>query len=654
LTVRPHRRLRPRTYFWCVLLLAASALSIPTARSEGEAPLLDAPDLAAYLDGLVPFALAKGDIAGGEITVVAAGHIVFSKGYGFADVRSRTPISAPATIFRVGSISKLFTWTALMQQIERGRVSLDADVNDYLDFRIPPAFGKPITIRDLMTHTAGFEESFKDIYFREPHSLLPIGDYLKTHHPARIFPPGTVIAYSNYGATLAGYIVERTSGMPFDEYAERNILEPLGMSHSSFRQPLPAALRPLLSSGYQSANTPPLASYELIQVSPAGALASSGGDLAKFVIAHLNDGAYGDVRILQRETARLMHSRQISAAPGLNGMALGFYEASRNGHRVISHAGDTDFYHNDLYLILDEGVGIIMNFNTAGDAAEQLSKAVFEGLMERYFPSRHQQQPTYSGAVADGRAVAGNYITSRRVETTFMRLTNVIVPFPVQFAVSSDSDGTLEVPILAGIDGLPLRWREVGPLLYEQVGGSDRLSFVRDSSGRIDHFASDADIPVYESQAVPWSENLAWVRPLAWSMTSVFVVVLIGGPGVALVRRRRGIRPTVTRKRWILRSLYFACPLNLAIFLGWYQIISAPRISPLMSSALDLWLAILYAAGWLSLVVASLAVYRALQLSRDPVAKRSHKIAHSMLALVMVCFGWMLISFHLIDFKFGF
>ncbi|MDE3135579.1 MAG: beta-lactamase family protein, partial [Acidobacteriota bacterium] len=259
------------------------------------APQMTTADITAFIDGIVPLQLAKDDIAGAVVVVVKDGQIVFEKGYGYADVKAKKPVSPSATLFRVGSISKLFNWTAVMQLVEHGKLNLDRDVNDYLDFRIPSTYPQPITLRDLMTHTPGFEEAVNDLFVPKAADMVPLAAYVKAHLPARIYPPGTVPAYSNYGATLAGYIVQRVSGMPFDDYIERNIFQPLAMRSSSFRQPLPRLLAPMMSRGYFVASDP-AGEFEVVQAFPAGSLATTGDDISHFMIAQLNNGQYGNTR----------------------------------------------------------------------------------------------------------------------------------------------------------------------------------------------------------------------------------------------------------------------------------------------------------------------------------------------------------------------
>src|SRR5690242_3352719 len=314
---------------------SASPHETPAAALMGSAPReLTAADLEAFLDGLMPAQLEREDIAGAVITVVKDGRVLFTKGYGFSDVEKRKPVSPADTLFRPGSISKLFTWTSVMQLVEQGKLDLDHDVNDYLDYKIPPAFGKPITLRNIMTHTAGFEETAKELFAADASQMRPLGEYLREHIPGRIFPPGVTPAYSNYATAVAGYIVQRTSGKPFEQYVADNIYVPLGMSHTTFVQPLPPNLQPLMSNGYTRASQA-AKPFEFVQAFPAGSVSTSGADMCNFMIAHLQDGRFGSAQILKPETAKLMHSRQFAADPRLNGMALGFYEESRNGHRII-------------------------------------------------------------------------------------------------------------------------------------------------------------------------------------------------------------------------------------------------------------------------------------------------------------------------------
>ncbi|MGE5109363.1 MAG: serine hydrolase domain-containing protein, partial [Acidobacteriaceae bacterium] len=263
---------------------------------------LTAADLGAFLDGLMPLQLQREDIAGAVVLVVKDGKVLFAKGYGYSDVAKKTPVTPDGTLFRPGSVSKLFTWTSVMQLVEQGKLDLDRDVNDYLDFKIPPRNGKPITLRNIMTHTSGMEEAVQQLFIPDTKDLVPLDVYLKEHLPKRIFAPATLPAYSNYATTLAGYIVQRVSGQPFDDYVEQHIFNPLKMEHTTFRQPLTAAMAPMMSKGYSVASQPPKP-FEVVQAFPAGSVSATATDMSHFMIAHLQDGQYEGAQILKPETA---------------------------------------------------------------------------------------------------------------------------------------------------------------------------------------------------------------------------------------------------------------------------------------------------------------------------------------------------------------
>jgi CubicO group peptidase (beta-lactamase class C family) len=194
---------------------------------------------------------------------------------------------------------------------------------------------------------------------REAKDLMPLGKWLAAYMPARVRPPGEMTSYSNYGTSLAGYIIEVVSGVPFEQYIEDNIFKPLGMAGSTFRQPLPEALAPNMSTGYSyKTGAFKEEKFELLNgMGPAGGLSACATDMARFAIAHLQNGAYGENRILKEETAQLMHSRLFGHDPRINGNAHGFWEFGYNDLHLIEHGGDTVWFHSQLALIPEKNMG---------------------------------------------------------------------------------------------------------------------------------------------------------------------------------------------------------------------------------------------------------------------------------------------------------
>lgn len=508
-----------------------TAQAVMPADETGAARLTRS-DVDAWLDGVMPYALAEGDIVGAQVTVVQGGEILTSRGFGYSDLAEREPVDGFETMFRPGSISKLFTWIAVMQQVEAGRVDLDADVNTYLDFEIPEAFGEPVTMRNLMTHTPGFEERFRNLIIADPELALSLEDFLKqAPPPSRIFPPGETPAYSNYGTALAGYIVQRVSGQTFEEYVETRIFEPLGMQRATFRQPLPERFEADISNGYRSASDGEPQHYELVPMAPAGALAASGEAMGRFMIGLLERNP----DVLEPGTWEQMYETIYQLTPPLNAMALGFWELDKGNLRIRGHGGDTNFFHSDLNVLLDEGVGIYVVVNSTGDVGGTLRFSVTSGFAERYFPETVVPLgPRLETATEHGQRVVGEYESSRTVETNFA----AILRFLGQETISMNDDGDLVYPLF----GQPTLWREVEPFVWRNVAGYERLAAVFDEEGALDHVTFEPVSPIIHLMPAPWYRAGSLVVPLLSVALAALLATLVLWPVRAAVRWRYGRR----------------------------------------------------------------------------------------------------------------
>ena len=493
---------------------------------------LTASDLGAWLDGFVPYAIARADIAGAEVVVLKDGAVLFEKGYGVSDVKTQAPVDPKRTLFRPGSISKLFTWTSVMQLVEQHKIDLDTDINTYLDFKIPPAYGKPITMRDLMTHRPGFEETIKNLLATDTKDLVPLREALVRWVPERMFPPGEVPAYSNYGAALAGYIVQRVSGEPFEEYVERHIFAPLHMDHSTFRQPLPKAFAADMSKGYAKASGE-AKPYELISMSPAGALATTGDDISRFMLAHLNNGSYGGAQILKPETAKMMHGIVYPVPAGTLPMGLGFYHENRNGHDIVGHGGDTVYFHSDLHLILDKGVGFYVTQNSQGKPGLGLRGPLFAAFMKRYFPApKAAVLPTLKTARQDGALVAGAYEVSRRSDSNMLRIAGVLN----QPKVTLNGDNTISLDVITDLAGNPKKFREVAPFRWQEVNGPSQFIAVM-KDGAVQRIYT-SDLPPIEAITPAPLLRGAWNFYVFVAMFAMLALTAFFWPIKAILRWR--------------------------------------------------------------------------------------------------------------------
>ena len=541
------------------------------------AHVLSKADLDTWLDGYLPYALRVDDIAGAEVAVVKDGHILTARGYGYADVAKRVPVDPDRTLFRPGSVSKLVTWTAVMQLVGQHRLDLDRDVNAYLDFTIPPYHGRPVTLRQIMTHTAGFNEVGKGLMTYDPKGVEPLGTYLKGSIPERIYAPGSTPAYSNWATTLAGYIVQRVSHTPFDGYVEQHIFVPLGMNNSTFRQPLPARLAPQMSTGYGRASEPGHG-FEFIGPSPAGAQSSTATDMARFMIAHLQDGTLDGQTILDPATARTMHDSPLdkvdpySLIPPLNRMELGFFETNINGHEVIGHLGDTANFHTILHLFMKDGVGLYASFNSGGkDAAVQgLRNSLFKDFADRYFPSTAQDGRVAPEVAAQhARMLVGRWQASRRSVGNFLNVATLLG----QTRISTGPTGELVVSGITEPGGGLFHWTEIAPFVWREVGGHDRLA-AKVVDDRVVRWSWDFMSPFEVMDPVPAGRSGGWIVPSLEAGLAVLLLSFLHWPVAALVRRRyRATLPVPEPARAAYRTARLFAGLSVGVMVWWTMLI---------------------------------------------------------------------------------
>jgi CubicO group peptidase (beta-lactamase class C family) len=580
------------------LAFASFAQSVPSTSPppSSTAAQLTQQDVGSWADGFMSYALIRGDVAGAVVVVVKDGTVLFEKGYGYSDIMARKPADPDKTLFRIGSTSKIFTWTAVMQLVEQGKLDLDADINGYLDFKIHARDAKPITLRNIMTHTAGFEESLKNLIETDPSRLLTLEALVKRWTPERIYAAGSTPAYSNYATAIAGYIVARVSGESFDDYIDRHLFAPLGMEHSTSRQPLPKVLQPDMSKGYALASLPEKP-YELIAAAPAGALASTGSDMARFMIAHLQNGAHGGKRILRAETAQQMHTTALTMIPPLDRMVLGFEESNYNGHHIIAHGGDTQWFHTDLHLFIDDGVGLFMSVNSIGKegAANAIREALFREFCDRYFPG-----PTATGKVAPEVAaehahlMSGRYESSRRAQSSFFSF----LYLALQVKVTTNGDGTIDVSSLHGLADQPLKWREIEPFVWREVGGKTLLA-AKLENGRVARFSVNGFSPDTVFGPVPWWRSGAWLLPLLMIGVAALTSTALAWPAAALMRRRFGAVLTMAGTDLRVHRLSrIAAGLVVITLTAWVvTLVSMLSNVKLLSPDLDWWFRVLQLAS---------------------------------------------------------
>ena len=539
-----------RLAFSALLAVLVALLPCPVQGVPKQAPSVlqkqgptDPQELEAFLDPIFAKRMEELHIPGAVFVLVKKGEIFFGKGYGYANLEMRTPVIPDKTIFRVASVSKLLTATAIMQLIERELLNLDDDVNKYLkNFKLEGNYPKPVTVANLLTHTGGFDRSSIGIIARSESERMPLGQFLAKRMPPRVLPPGELYSYSNYGLALAGHLVEVISGVPFAQYIDENILQPLGMHRSSFV--LPPHLEPDLAVGYVYKNRShqPVI-YEYIQTVPASSLRSTATDMARFMIAHVQNGRYGDFRILSEDTAREMHSQQFTQHPRLPGMAYGFYEDFENDQRAIMHGGAQLGYHSMLYLLPEQNLGFLVSYNCldvlGGREFEFLAELIHR-FMDHYYPVQGKSVPPKPSADFQKQAhrFAGTYRSITHSRKSFEKLITLFK----EYRVTANEDGVLTLNSPHAIEQ-PTRWVEVEPLLFQSFDGERYLAFREDTEGNITHlfFRPGSKLTSIVAgtivlEKLPWYETALFHQCLLGFCVLIFLLASIAWPVVYFIR----------------------------------------------------------------------------------------------------------------------
>ena len=470
-----------------IRLLLASALAISSAVSLSAPQAVDEvtptaeglESLEPFLDGAVDAAMQANDIPGLILSVVHNGKTLLAKGYGFADQDRTIPAHGELTRFSVASLSKTFVWTAVMQLVEQEKLDLDTDVNSYLtQFQIPATFEEPVTLRHIFAHTAGFEDRVLGLFRRDLDRLHSPAEALSYYIPERVRPPGQYAAYSNWASALAGLIVSNVSGMPFNQYVTENVLEPLGMRHSTFYEPIPGVLPGDTSGAFRRKRGENIDDgYIYSDLGPAAALSATAGDMAKFMIAHLGDGTYKGQRILSKDAVIKMRKPTHRQHPAIDASLHGFREYTHNGRFTYGHGGNHVYFHSTLTMMPEDQVGLFISTNSLSGkpAVGQIKRAFFD----RYYPGNDAVTPLKTDtentkAVAE---FAGHYRSTRRNYSTWARALS-----------GASTDTRVTVADRSGLVYQNKRYIQVSEDVFRSPEDPDRvIAFRRNDRGEITH-----------------------------------------------------------------------------------------------------------------------------------------------------------------------
>ena len=400
-----------------------------------------------------------------------------------------------------------------------------------------------------------------------------------------------------------------------------------------------------MSNGYRLASEGP-EPFETVGAWPAGSLSSTATDMARFIVAHLQDGQLNGARILRPETVHLMHSRLFGLDSAANAMAYGFYEESRNGHRIIGHGGDTMYFHSDLHLIPDAGIGFFISYNSGGRGETAPRAALWEAFLDRYLPYTPPSEPTLASSRDDADAVSGVYTLSRRSETSFLKTVSLIQGI----TVSSAEDGTLEVGELKGLNGKPKRWREVAPMVFRDVQGQDTLIFKRDENGGVQLILP---YPFFVGQRVGLLENQKVLVPIIGFSLLIMLLTLVLWPTAALVRRhyrhKLELTPAERRLRLAVRIVF---ALNIVFIVAIFSLaLYGFEHLWVFSDRGNVWFHLIQVVGLLGAVGTLVVFYDAIRSWTNQRKTIWARLQASILALACVGFIWFVVAGNLLRFS---
>jgi CubicO group peptidase (beta-lactamase class C family) len=467
--------------------------------------IADLGDIEQFADEFFARSMTEYHIPGAVFVVVQNGNTLLSKGYGYANLEQGIPVDPERTLFRVGSISKLFTATAVMKLWENNQVSLDDPISLYVDSSALKGLEGQITIRALLTHTSGLSQQYINIANQNPGDCLPLNDYIAEGLPDQITQAGQYYIYSNEGYAVLGYIVQKISRQPFSAYVEKKFFDPLGMSNSSFD--LSGDRLGNLATGYgYKFGTYVSRKLDCMNASPAGALISTADDLAKFMIFQLNSMS-GRERILNLNTVQEMQNQQFTNDPRIPGMTFGYREAFENGIRAIWHSGRTNGFRSLLYLIPSENLGIFIAYNTDADSS-RLHRELINRFLDRYFPSQALGCTQTRSPATENRTIIGYYRNIGFPQTGLEKLISLR-----QIVVNQESNsGSLNIryigdATLSAATPDERKWCRVAPYYFLREDGNRRLVFqvTADRSRTYLFIQTDTGPEVFVS--IPWIES---------------------------------------------------------------------------------------------------------------------------------------------------
>ncbi|WP_459500554.1 serine hydrolase [Bacillus sp. C1] len=382
------------------MISACSQQSLEVGKSSastGDTQMTKVPnnkrEVESFADPLFEEKMKKYNVNGSNFVVVHDGKVVVNKGYGYADKEKKIPVTKD-TVFQIASVSKTFTALAVMQQVDKGKLKLDQDVQQYLGgLKIPNKTGKPLTLFDMLTYTSGVD--LPDLTtLTGPEYInhsIPMKEFFSKHMPTVVRPPGEAYTYDNVSFALAGFAVENVTNTPFSQYMEKNVFKPLDMKSTSMS--FTPDLLKRMATHYGPNGDPIPTSGNGLMDAPQGGILSTGEDMSKYMIMQLQKGKFKDKEIVSKKSTDMMHAYQVFDDKTIPVATIGFetpFNDFANGQHVVIKGGSMPGHQSMIILVPEQKTAFFMSYNNDSTMSIEL----YEAFMDHYFPAKKNEVKT--------------------------------------------------------------------------------------------------------------------------------------------------------------------------------------------------------------------------------------------------------------------
>lgn len=627
--------------FVCLFSQTLCISAQPGISSQPTSFQANAPGVEAYLDGIITSLMDQHHLTAASLALVQNGEVFIQKGYGHQNLDTKSAIDPITGLFRIGSVTKLFTWIAVLQQIEKGTLELDRDVNDYLEtFKVPATYDQPITLRSLMSHTPGFEDVLPGLFLSEDNEKPGTVEYLKKRLPARIRPPLQTASYSNQGTALAQYLIEITSGMAFEDYAEQYIFNPLGMQYTTLRQPLPAHMRADYTTAYAYREGKFIEKgFEIVPVTGMGGATTTAGDMAIFMKALLNNTCGNGHCLLDSSSFALMQTPVLRHAPGINAALHGFMDLSRRGVSAFGHGGNTFLYHTNLMIIPDHNLGMFVTFS--GEAGGMAPTRTAEAFLDRFFPDTMALKETIVLDEDYLNKFTGTYKMNRHSHNDIFKL----------LALFMTTSVTLENGKLKITNEMqdPIYCLPIDSLTFRDENSNDLVAFKRDGENISHLFVGNYAIFAFE-RVTGFYKSIPNLLIFLMTMFSM-VFILVIWPLIYLIRRQ--YKPLQDTKRSLpLKSKLLA--LAPACFYLLFFLLIMPAMAAgqelVMNIPASMKIAMFFPLAAIPFIL--LMLWQLLSLWKNPGIKVRSRLFYTFACVSFALFTWQLYFWNLLGWNF--